>query len=292
MTKFIRVCFATVILLAAVCMPLFAGQDIIAAKVSQGPVIDGAAEDPAWARCQAHVTHDTVAGIDITLRAAYTDRQIFFLVQFPDPDESRRHKYWAWNEDLKLYENGPEREDVFVFKWSMAGNQIDLGLRSDTGHTADIWFWKANRTDPAGVADDKIQTLAFVQKPKTQPVTSQSGRTAYLSRRGDEGRSAYQPVIQVDYQGDRVPQFENRPPSGSRADVQARGVWKDGQWTIEFSRKLATGHPDDVRLDPSETFLFGVSRYEIAGRRENPALSQPKYGSGDISEPLMLVFGN
>ena len=292
MTKLIRVGFHTVILLAAICMPLFAGQDIIAARVNQAPVVDGAAEDPAWTRCQDYVTHDRVGGIDVTLRAAYTDSHIFFLVQFPDPDESLRHKYWVWNHDLKLYETGPEREDTFIFKWSMTGNQADLGLRSETGYTADIWFWKANRTDPVGKADDKIQTLGVVQKPKTQPLTNQSGRSTYLSRRGDRGRSAYQPVIHVDYQGDRIPQFENRPPSGSRADVQARGVWKAGVWTIEFSRNLVTGHADDLQLDPTETFLFGVSRYEIAGRKEDPALSQPKYGSGDVSEPLMLVFGN
>jgi hypothetical protein len=45
-----------------------------------------------------------------------------------------------------------------------------------------------------------------------------------------------------------------------------------------------------VQFDAEQSYLFGVSRYEIAGRKPNPALQQPLYGAGDITEHLRLIF--
>jgi hypothetical protein len=36
---------------------------------------------------------------------------------------------------------------------------------------------------------------------------------------------------------------------GSAADNnQVVGVWQDGVWTVEFTRKLDTGHPEDDKI--------------------------------------------
>ena len=88
-----------------------------------------------------------------------------------------------------------------------------------------------------------------------------------------------------------MPRFTNSIPAGSRADVKAKGVWSYGRWTIEFARTLQTGNGDDIQFDVSKDYLFGVSRYEIAGREPALELKQPLYGSGDISEALTLRFG-
>jgi hypothetical protein len=46
------------------------------------------------------------------------------------------------------------------------------------------------------------------------------------------------------------------PPSilapwvGLRADIQAKGVWKDGKWVIVLLRALDTGNEDDLVLTP------------------------------------------
>ena len=79
-------------------------------------------------------------------------------------------------------------------------------------------------------------------------------------------------------------------PSGSRADVRAKGQWQDGRWTIEFARPLQTGHSDDIAFRMDRRYRFGVSRFEIAGRKRNPALEQPDFGRGDVGELLYLVF--
>ncbi len=267
-----------------------ADQVIVATRVAEAPVIDGSPDDLQWTLSRRYVTRDKASGAEMVLQAVYTDRHLFFLVQYPDKDESRSHKPWIWNQDLNAYELGPDREDTCVFKWSLVGNQVDLGIQSDDPYIADIWFWKAERTDPVGYADDKIQRLSFSPFPKTKQVISRTGKTGYLSRRGDGGSSAYKPVIHIDYIGDRLPQFQWRRPTGSRADVRAKGVWKNRQWTIEFSRALVTGHNDDIQFEPGAKYLFGISRFEIAGRKPDPRLTQPYYGSGDITEPLYLVF--
>jgi len=267
-----------------------ADQDIRAARVGMLPVIDGNADDVAWSEAKPIVTRDPVAGIDITLKAVYDDTQIAFLVRFPDASEDRQHKTMFWDKDLKMYKTGPKREDVFLFKWSMESIPVDLTLSANTPYKADIWFWKAYRTDHAGHADDKTHLYVNDPLPNAKRQVSADGNLFYLVRSGDAGRAAYNALITPEYIGQEVPRFELQTPEGSRADVKAKGQWENGCWTIEFSRRLGTGHPDDLALDPSRSYRFGVSRYEIAGRRSDPRLEQPEYGSGEIGEHMALKF--
>ena len=64
----------------------------------------------------------------------------------------------------------------------------------------------------------------------------------------------------------------------------------DGKWIIELGRELITANQDDIQFVPDRKYLFGISRYEIAGRGPNPKLSEPLYGTGDINEVLWLKF--
>ncbi|MGA1791829.1 MAG: ethylbenzene dehydrogenase-related protein [bacterium] len=274
----------------AVSTSCFANQNIVPKKVANAPVIDGRGTDSVWAKAKEYTIHDNVAKVDITLKAVYTDKEIFFLVSYPDPDKSDTHKTWEWNKTMEMYKQGPDREDMFVFKWNMEPKHVDLSLTADNDYMADVWFWKACRTDPAGYADDKFQQFSSNELPKSTKLTSRSGKTMHLVRKGDSGKSAYKDTLYAEYKGDRMPTYDTRTPEGSRADIRAKGVWSGGRWTIEFSRALNTGNEDDIQFDMSKKYLFGVSRYEIAGRKPDTRVSQPLYGSGDISETLTLEF--
>lgn len=265
---------------------------LISVKVKDAPVIDGTGRDQVWAQAQEIITHDIIANLDIAIKSVYTNEKLFFLVRFHDSDESKIHKPWIWNLGQEIYEIGPEREDCFVFKWAMDKGISDLSLQTDKPYTADTWFWKANRTDPVGYADDKIQRLSSTKVPRSMKLTSQSGKPMFLRRKGDKGMSAYKSMLYVDYAGDKIPQFENQNPSESRADVKAKGVWSNNEWCIEFSRSLTTDQDDDIQFDLSQRYFFGVSRYEVAGKKPNPKLSQPLFGSGDVSDRLLLTFSN
>ncbi|MFC1837111.1 ethylbenzene dehydrogenase-related protein [Thermodesulfobacteriota bacterium] len=267
-----------------------AEQRIPAMHVTDPPVIDGIAAEKAWERAREIITHDKVGKLDISLKAVYTENEIFLLVRFPDPDESRNHKSWTWNKSQGIYSVGHDREDIFVIKWNMLPEPVDLSIYAENPYQADIWYWKAHRTDRAGYADDKLHILSPANKENAIKITSKSGKSMYLLRREDDGKSAYKVNLITEFQGESLPRFISQDPTGSRSDVQAKGTWDNGTWTIEFRRKLTTGHRDDIQFAPGNRYLFGVSRYEIAGRGINHRLSDPLYGNGDINETLWLEF--
>ena len=259
-------------------------------RISQSPIVDGLETEDIWKNVEPVTTFDSIAQIEINIKSVYTDSNIFFLVSFPDKNESRTHRSWIWNKEKGMYDEGPDREDTFVFKWKLDDTIKDLSLSSDESYEADIWYWKACRTDPQGFADDKIQRLYSYREKDSFEVISKSGTKMYLQRQADAGRGAYKTNIFIDYEGNVVPRYTLRPPQFSRADVKAKGVWKDGRWTIEFVRALVTGNEDDVSFQTTgKTYGFGVSRYEIAGRPPE-ASDQPLFGSGDITEILILQF--
>lgn len=283
-------CLTAVVFLTMANAESRADQLLQAQRSAVSPEIDGLADEEAWNGARGIVTRDVVADIPVELKSIYSDDTIFFLVRFPDPDESRSHRSWLWDEELQEYEAGADREDVFVLKWFLEGDDSDLSLSSPNPYSADVWFWKACRTDPAGYADDKIQHLFDNPVERSLPLVNKAGTRSYLVRSGDSGSPAYKTRVVIDNEGALVPRFAAQQPVGSRADIRAKGHWADGFWTIEFARLLRTGYADDVQLDSSGSYRFGVSRYEIAGRKTEPETSQPLFGCGEISEILTLEF--
>lgn len=266
------------------------GKILSATPVDQPPTIDGIATEPIWASATPTVVHDEQANIDIELKACYDQQHIYVLVTFPDPTEDRLHRALVWNSASNRYNDGPSREDVLVLKWNMSPYNNDLSLTSDRPYRADIWFWKASRTDHAGYADDKIQYYTSTRSKQSRQLISASGKVFYLRREADSGESAYIPKLETEYAGDIIAKYHQAQPTGSRADVRAKGQWRDGVWSIEFSRLLDTGHGDDLQMSPTKTYTFGVSRFEIAGRNPEPKSQQPLYGCGDATEAIALTF--
>ncbi len=275
--------------LLVICGTAFSDQTIIAVKTTGTvPFIDGFDNDPIWQRLDGIVTHADRANIDVKIKAVRTDKVIFFLVRFPDENESRSQKALHWNKKIKMYELGPEREDCFIFKWNMEPKKVDLSVYADEGYETDIWFWKAGRTDPAGFADDKRQILSKSLNKKCKKITSKSGKTMYFQRISDTGKSAYSADIPIEYKGGIISQYKNRQPQGSRADIKAKGNWRDGKWIIEFCRALDTGHNDDVSFTVGKKYQFGIAISEIADKKPDIKSEQPLYGSDDISENIYL----
>jgi hypothetical protein len=69
--------------------------------------------------------------------------------------------------------------------------------------------------------------------------------------------------------GDLLPQYLQREPEGSAADVQAFGQYVDGHWIVELRRKLNTGHPDDKVLQPGKAYPIGFAIFDdtVSNRR-------------------------
>ena len=272
-------------------IPARSAQSLLVTKVNQAPDINGKGNDQIWKSAETINIKDRTADVDVAIKAVYSKDMIFFLVRYPDPGEDRLHKPWVWDKEMEAYLLGSQREDTFTFKWNMGGNELDISNFSDDDYIADVWYWKAHRTDPAGYSDDKLHVLASEAGKKAKKIISKTGKTRYLMRLGDSGTPAQKKRILTSYQGDVLPQYESRKPDGSRADVLARGIWEKGYWTIEFGRKLKTGHSDDLQFDPQDNrkYQFGISIAGLYGEQIDK--TKPHwYGQGRISETLYLTF--
>jgi hypothetical protein len=52
---------------------------------------------------------------------------------------------------------------------------------------------------------------------------------------------------------------------GDSADIQGKGVWEDGMWTLEFTRKLVTTSEKDVQFDDlKKVSYFGIAIFDNA----------------------------
>lgn len=251
--------------------------------------IDGE-EDDTWSKTPVLTTIDNKAKKKISIQSAYNNNSIFMLVKFKAAKPSYKHKLLYWSDTKERYTTGKEREDTFVFKWNMLPLPSDITLSSNTPYKADVWYWKSARTNHVGFADDKIQIYQLKKKRGSKFLIAKDGSYFYLSRKGDQGKAAYKPRFYLEKERDSMPKYYFVQPEGSRADIKAKGVWKNGVWTIEFERALNTKHNDDVQFELSNNYYFGVSRYEIAGRKPDLKISQPLFGSGEISELIKLVF--
>ena len=263
---------------------------LMAVPVMDGPTIDGQANEPLWDTAPAVTTLDYSSQRPITLKSVYTANEVFFLVTYPDADPSETHKTWEWDPKEEIYREGPDREDVFLFKWSLSGNNVNMALRDAEPHRADIWFWKAKRTNPAGYADDKTQYITLKPDPNAMKIPSMQYGTVYFRRVGDAGQAPYEERNFYSYVGDRVSQYYPVQPQGSRGDIRAKGVWHAGQWTIEYARKLVTGHDDDVAFTPGSVYLFGVGCYAMAYDTPHPQWSQSLYRTGDVFDRLFFTM--
>jgi hypothetical protein len=261
---------------------------LVSIPVADGPVLDGQANKPMWNEAPAITTLDYSSQRPITLRSVHAKGEIFFLVTFPEEHPQQTHKTWIWDAKEDVYREGPDREDVFVFKWSMSGNEVNLRLREPEPHRADIWFWKAHRTNPSGYADDKMQAISTKAGPTARKIQSSRHTALYFERWGDEGKAPWEQKVYFEHKGDKLDQFAPRQPTGSRGDVRAKGEWSKGQWTIELARKLKTGHDDDVVFTPGAVHLFAVACYAMALDTPHPEWSRPLYRTGDAFDRLLL----
>jgi hypothetical protein len=238
------------------------GPPAVRAVATRGaPVLDGSADDAAWAECpESTVSLEGAAGpASCRVRAAVHGGALHLLVRWEDATEDRDHKPWTRAGDG--WKEGPEREDVLSIAFPLAG-EFTADMLSPLDATWDVWHWKSFRTDPAGFAQDKTHLMALAKPAGTSaPHPLPDGRTIHIVRPEDAGTgtTATLPKPATDAKGDRHPKYAARRPSGSAADVRARGAWRAGWWTVELSRDLSTGQPDDRDLAGLAEIPFAIA---------------------------------
>jgi hypothetical protein len=260
---------ATGILAASVFAAPVAGQTLtLEALTAPGKItVDGDPSD--WA---AHpgivVPLQGNGGVDsVELKAAVRGDRIYLLAIWRDSTESRLHKPYQWDEATGKYKRTRQLEDRFAVSFAMTGD-FSASKLSGAEFTADVWHWKASRSDPAGVAHDKMWKVSRSAFPKAREFKSPDGTIVYMLRMSDKGDRLYKPLKYTTRQDDVMPRYRvNLTPSGSIADVRAKGVWKNGRWYLEMSRLLNTGNADDAVIPRTGEIEIAVAGFnDVDGR--------------------------
>lgn len=256
------------------------------------------------------------APVDVTVRALYSATDVWFRFEWADATQSEARVWefdgTAWkstgNEDrLGLYWgitpverfqtrgcaalcHSPEADPID--KWYM--------ITPNTEERADNWHWKAARTNPIGQSDDKylIGTLTNPKDVESANKGDAKEKGGYADNKAATGTgpglmldpakkaSLGGPFILVTEAvtldaskfkaGDKLPREVLAPWTGSRGDLETKGVWAGGKWVVVIHRKLDTGTDDDVKFIPGKTYPFGLAVFDNIGA-VNHTVSQDVY---------------
>ena len=243
--------------------------------------------------------------VEVKAQALYSDSDVWFRFEWADATESvsRAWEYdgakWksSGNEDrFALYwEITPidkfQTRTCAALCHNPVSDPIDKWYMITPGlaDRADNWHWKAARTNAVGQADDKYLT-GVLSDPKdiesaNKGDAKDKGGTADNKTKDGTGPekmqdpskkpSAGSPFILASEAvaldaskfkaGDKVARELLAPWVGSRGDIEVKGAYAGGKWTVVFHRKLDTGHDDDVKFITGKTYPFGVSVFDNAG---------------------------
>ena len=155
------------------------------------------------------------------------------------------------------------------------------------GQNIDMWHWKGVRTNPVGMFDDQyVNSNTDPKKNKNwgragddktgggykNNVNKDKSGPAFMNSDNSEYKYMVVPWLKTKFvdtfkAGDVIPGIMVTPFTGPRADIKVKGVWKNGVWNLEFSRKLETSGKQtkvqDVQFsDKSKSYYFGMSVFD------------------------------
>lgn len=256
-------------------------------KVASAPVLDGQIDD-VWSKARPLTVHVREAmGGDhpkqVVLRAVHTDDSFFILAQWPDATRSDMRDPYIWSKEKQAYDRPSRPDDQFAIQFPMTKDFAISMLTVTHSYKSDVWHWKAGRGNPIGWVDDKYHVISQtpIDNPKAARHDIHSGRTVYILRAQDAGRSPYKVKDKPgQHEGDAVDSFLQQEPDSSMADVRGKGVHDGKGWTLEMGRRFDTGHPeDDAVIDPKKD-----NRCAIA------VLDDELYEEHSVSSLILLRF--
>lgn len=270
-------------------------------------------EDPVWKEDEPVWLHvkgrDSISNVEVkvSMKAVYTSDDIFFLFRWPDPTRSITKKAWRFDGTNWTHLEGDEDRLALIFEITRIDGFASRGCAvichsppdvprkdwrlatRDPSEKADLWHWKAARSDPYHFADDGWLTVAG--NPSGSYRTT--GRRSDIGKGGDvsnerEDKSGpmyvqdpskkplepgfllFEDAVAVSPDavfsaGDRLTYRMPCKPTQSRADIKAGARYANGEWTLMLSRKLKTGWPDDVQFNIRKDYSFALALFDDSG---------------------------
>lgn len=246
--------------------------ELTAPKVPQLPAIDGKADDAAWGQAKELVVKiDKPTELEnpknkVALKAVHDGQSICFLLIWEDKAKNEEHRPYVWNEEkFEFVVDLDTLEDAASLAFQLEG-PFNPDMMAGVESKWDVWEWGAMRANH-GFARDKwhIYSKERPEGVKTKRFNDKNEQPLYLGRPDDEGTTTFKELESPsEKKSNKAPHFEVQKPSGSAADVEAKGVWANGKWTVEFKRKLNTGHKDDTVLVAGKAIDFAVAVFDAA----------------------------
>ncbi|MGH6921946.1 MAG: hypothetical protein ACREJ0_30120, partial [Geminicoccaceae bacterium] len=170
------VMFASAILAAG---PAFSAPQTLTAQAIDHPIrLDGQVHD--WQGVTGIIVPlSGEGGADrAELRAAIRGDRIYVLAIWDDPSESDLHKPYRWNEASHTYEKTDAMEDRFAISMRMSGD-FTANKLDGSEFRADVWHWKAHRSNQAGLAHDKSWRVSRTPFERSRAFQTASGETVH-----------------------------------------------------------------------------------------------------------------
>lgn len=216
---------------------------------------------------------NATGNLTVEFKAGIAQGRLFVALRWPDDAADLDYKGWEWTGNR--YVEGRRRDDMLAMRFHMDGD-FDRSMLAGKNYRADIWLWSAARTNPAGFAEDWMHVISSKPLENAAEYEVKGIGTVYIKKIRDAGNPIYKFTrAPKEKAADRLPSFEILPsPSGSVADVSAKGAWASGFWNLEMSRKLDTGNPDDAVFKPGQKLPTQIAVFN-RGSDENKSISDP-----------------
>lgn len=211
--------------------------------------------------------------------------------------------------DVRKYLPASRTDDMA--SWDKTKSPEEIAKIKAAGGFVDLMQWRAARSNAVGMADDGYVLEYRLSDDGKGPFSWNVDRKTMTPKyMFDAGKVGMKSITVADI-GDQSKPFamireDNAvaydPNAGwkegdvlpgrllSRADAKdsagdntdAKGVWKDGMWTVVFTRRLDTGHPEDdkiLKIGNAYTFGFAVHDDNVTTRFHH------------VGFPLSIGFG-
>jgi len=174
--------------------------------------------------------------------------------------------------------------------WDKGVSIEELNKLKSEGKFLDLIQWRAHRSNPVGMADDGYvldwRNFDAGANPFASNMDAKTKQPRYMfDANKNSGNRAFsdaalpknggvlllgQNTVPFDPNagwkaGDALPQYyvAAEGAKGSAADNKyARGVWKDGTWTVVWARPLNLANPDDKALKEGKAYNFGFAVHD------------------------------
>lgn len=263
---------------------LFASQVIPMHPLDSMPILDGSDED--WGNIPAeeiflHQTRkDQKTKVDsIFVKGGVYGDRVYLYLTWKDDSKSIEHKPFVWDMEQSRYIQSLLVEDRLAIQFAMTGSYTTDWL-SGSEFTADMWHWKAHRSNFLGLAQDKQTIISRTKLLRSYHAKTSQNETLYILRPSDVGDRLYKSVRYKNKNEMKMPKYilANKP-QGSITDVKAKGVWYEGAWHLELSRAMNTHQDDDVVFYRGKQTLGGIAVFNDTGDDDH-----------SVSETLLFQF--